>query len=133
LFMRGRDGGRGDAGRDTGVRSVAIQGNLSCCEVMVICARCAGREWTGVAPVRPRACAGSDRAARARLPDAPAVVFPQGRLGVGAGGRGPPPARGRTGGRRAPVQDGRKDSTEAAWARWGAMAVTPGCGTLPST
>jgi hypothetical protein len=28
--MRGRDGGRGDAGRDIGVWSVAIQGNLSC-------------------------------------------------------------------------------------------------------
>src|SRR5438309_481597 len=34
--MRGRDGGRGDAGRDTGVWSVAIQGNLSCCWVIVV-------------------------------------------------------------------------------------------------
>ena len=34
LFMSGRDGGRGDEGRDIGGRSVAINGHLSYCWVM---------------------------------------------------------------------------------------------------
>src|SRR5262245_26396650 len=32
--MRGRDGGRGEAGRDIGVWSVAIKSNLSCDKVL---------------------------------------------------------------------------------------------------
>src|SRR6516165_917742 len=52
LFMRGRDGGRGDMGRDIGVWSVAINGTLSCCAMIMgqSCGTCRG--LAGVVSIR---------------------------------------------------------------------------------
>ena len=92
--MRGRDGGRGDAGRDIGVWSVAINGNLSCDKVLGQQTRAARGRRAGAHPFAQRwTCADLDRAARARGLDGPATVFPPGALkGWKAGGQSPPPA-----------------------------------------
>ena len=117
--MRGRDGGRGEAGRDIGVWSVAIKGNLSCDKVLELHVRSTW-EAGGVTPIRPALCR---RESGSRCLDGPAAVFSPGALaGWKAGARSHPPAGGWCEGLE--IQEEEKDSIREAEARGGRPAST---------